>query len=75
MLDEKAILEAEKLSQEEYIKKNSNYLRGTITESLRDPLTGALSPNDVKLIKFHGSYQQQDRDLESERRRHLLHNF
>lgn len=72
MLDEEAILEAEKLSQEEFIKEKSNYLRGTITESLRDPLTGALSPDDVKLIKFHGSYQQQDRDLESERRRQKL---
>jgi sulfite reductase (NADPH) hemoprotein beta-component len=72
MLDEKALMEAEKLSQEEYIKENSNFLRGTITESLRNPLTGALSPDDIKLIKFHGSYQQQDRDLESERRRQKL---
>src|SRR5690606_33168634 len=70
--DKEALLEAEKLSQEEHIKENSNFLRGTITESLRNPLTGALSPDDVKLIKFHGSYQQQDRDLESERRRQKL---
>lgn len=60
------------LSQEESIKENSNFLRGTIKDSLLDPLTGALTPDDVKLIKFHGSYQQHDRDLERERKRQKL---
>lgn len=50
----------------------SNFLRGTIPLSLADPITGALAPDDVKLIKFHGSYQQHDRDLESERKRQRL---
>lgn len=68
---EKALAQ-EQLSQDEHIKENSNYLRGTIQESLQDPLTGALSPEDAKLIKFHGSYQQYDRDLESERKRQKL---
>lgn len=62
----------EKLSKDEHIKENSNYLRGTILDSLQDPLTGALAPDDAKLIKFHGSYQQYDRDLESERKRQKL---
>lgn len=65
-------IELQKLSQEESIKEQSNYLRGTIGESLEDPLTGALRPDDVKLIKFHGSYQQHDRDLERERKRQKL---
>lgn len=60
------------LSAEEGIKENSNFLRGTIQQSLNDPLTGSLQPDDVKLIKFHGSYQQHDRDLESERKRQKL---
>jgi sulfite reductase (NADPH) hemoprotein beta-component len=56
------------VSQEEYIKEESNYLRGTIDEGLQNELTGSMDPDDVKLTKFHGSYQQQDRDLEKERR-------
>ncbi|MDF9796490.1 sulfite reductase (NADPH) hemoprotein beta-component [Catalinimonas alkaloidigena] len=64
--------EQDHLSQEEQIKKNSNYLRGTIQDSLKAPLTGALAPEDIKLIKFHGSYQQHDRDLEHERKKQKL---
>jgi len=64
--------EQENLSQDEHIKNKSDYLRGTIKESLVDPLTGALDPEDVKLIKYHGSYQQYDRDQESERKQKKL---
>ncbi|HEY3390298.1 MAG TPA: assimilatory sulfite reductase (NADPH) hemoprotein subunit [Prolixibacteraceae bacterium] len=56
----------------EIIKGNSNYLRGTITESLNNPLTGALQEQDQVLIKFHGTYQQQDRDLDDERKHQKL---
>jgi sulfite reductase (NADPH) hemoprotein beta-component len=66
------IIQEQKLSEEEYIKEQSDYLRGTIIESLANPLTGALTPNDAKLIKFHGSYQQHDRDLEKERKQQKL---
>ena len=61
-----------KLSANEGIKANSNYLRGTIAEGLADQSTGSLSDDDQQLIKFHGSYQQDDRDLRSERRKHKL---
>lgn len=60
------------LSEVEIIKENSNYLRGTLKESLNDEITGAIAPADTNLIKFHGSYQQFDRDLESERKRQKL---
>jgi len=61
-----------KLSAVEIIKENSNYLRGTIVEGLKDRITGAISDDDTQLIKFHGLYQQQDRDLEKERRNQKL---
>lgn len=51
-----------KLSKNESIKEDSNYLRGTIAESLSDTSTGAISPNDSQLTKFHGTYLQDDRD-------------
>ncbi|MDO1450159.1 assimilatory sulfite reductase (NADPH) hemoprotein subunit [Rhodocytophaga aerolata] len=65
-------LTQQELSADEYIKEKSDFLRGTIQESLSNPLTGALHPDDVKLIKYHGSYQQHDRDLESERKKQKL---
>ncbi len=66
MADEK------KLSEVEDIKAKSNLLRGTLEESLADEITGAIAAHDTQLIKFHGSYQQHYRDLESERKRQKL---
>jgi sulfite reductase (NADPH) hemoprotein beta-component len=60
------------LSHLEQIKVDSRFLRGTIEDGLRDPVTGAISDDDTKLIKFHGSYQQDDRDVRDERRRQKL---
>jgi sulfite reductase (NADPH) hemoprotein beta-component len=65
-------LKNQQLSEDEHIKDKSNFLRGTIQQSLKNPLTGALHPDDVKLIKYHGSYQQYDRDLDSERKKQKL---
>ena len=58
-----------KLSKNEYIKTDSNYLRGTIAEGLADTATGSVSANDEQLLKFHGTYQQDDRDVRIERKR------
>lgn len=60
------------LSDFERIKAASRQLRGSIAEGLRDPVTNAISDDDNKLLKFHGSYQQDDRDLREERRRQKL---
>ena len=51
----------------EHIKAASQYLRGTIAQGLADKTTGALSPSDTQLTKFHGIYQQDDRDIRDER--------
>jgi sulfite reductase (NADPH) hemoprotein beta-component len=51
----------------EHIKAASGYLRGTIAEGLQDTSTGALDPSDTQLTKFHGIYQQDDRDIRDER--------
>lgn len=58
---------AEQLSSTEKIKIASDGLRGTLTESLEDELTGAIREDDQALIKFHGMYQQDDRDRRDER--------
>jgi sulfite reductase (NADPH) hemoprotein beta-component len=56
----------------EKIKIESRLLRGTLVESLEDAHTGAIREPDTQLIKFHGSYQQDDRDIREERRRQKL---
>ncbi|MCW1921853.1 NADPH-dependent assimilatory sulfite reductase hemoprotein subunit [Luteolibacter arcticus] len=61
-----------KLSANEGIKTRSNYLRGTIQEGLADQSTGSMSEDDQQLLKFHGTYQQDDRDLRNDRRKHRL---
>jgi sulfite reductase (NADPH) hemoprotein beta-component len=52
----------------EDIKRGSDGLRGELRASLADPVTGALRESDQVLIKYHGSYQQDDRDVREERR-------
>jgi len=58
---------ARPLSRNEAIKEESRFLRGTLTEGLSRAETGALSEDDTQLTKFHGIYQQDDRDLRAER--------
>jgi sulfite reductase (NADPH) hemoprotein beta-component len=60
---------SEELSRNERIKEASNYLRGTLAEGLRQEITGAITEDDAQLVKFHGMYLQDDRDLRSERTR------
>mgnify|MGYP001379976194 FL=1 len=56
-----------KLSDAERLKKESNYLRGTIVEDLDNGLTGGFTGDNFLLIRFHGMYQQDDRDIRAER--------
>lgn len=62
----------DKLGPDETLKANSDYLRGTIKQSLADEVTAAVAANDGKLMKFFGIYQQDDRDIRDERRRQKL---
>src|SRR4030081_555073 len=59
--------ESRNLSPVEKIKQKSDGLRGTLEESLNPEITGALGEDDQSLIKFHGMYQQDDRDRREER--------
>ena len=61
--------DARKLSKVEAIKAASHSLRGTILEGLADTSTGAIAQDDTQLTKFHGIYQQDDRDLRTQRRK------
>ncbi|MEY8709923.1 sulfite reductase subunit beta [Mangrovibacter phragmitis] len=56
-----------KLADAERLKLDSNFLRGTIAEDLNDGLTGGFNGDNFLLIRFHGMYQQDDRDIRAER--------
>ncbi|HEX2511009.1 MAG TPA: NADPH-dependent assimilatory sulfite reductase hemoprotein subunit [Xanthobacteraceae bacterium] len=58
---------ANDLSRNERIKEASEYLRGTLADGLREEITGAIIEDDAQLVKFHGMYLQDDRDLRPER--------
>ena len=55
-------------SKVEGYKVVSQNLRGTIDETLKDPTADHFQESDLQLLKFHGSYQQDDRDLRKPRR-------
>lgn len=57
---------------DDQMKIDSNYLRGTIAQDLQDESTGAISEINGKLLKFHGSYGQDDRDIREERKKQGL---
>lgn len=59
-------------SEVERIKEESNYLRGTLSESMLEPLSAGINEDDNRLMKFHGSYLQDDRDLRNERQKQKL---
>jgi len=60
------------LARNERIKEASAYLRGTLAEGLQEVVTGAIAEDDQQLVKFHGMYLQDDRDLRPERSRKKL---
>jgi sulfite reductase (NADPH) hemoprotein beta-component len=59
----------DKLARNEYLKDASRYLRGTLNEGLANEITGEISEDDQQLVKFHGMYLQDERDLRAERSR------
>jgi len=59
-------------SDVERIKKESNYLRGTLERTMEYPLSSGIPEDDNRLMKFHGSYLQDDRDVRNERQRQKL---
>ncbi len=59
-------------SKNEELKEKSRYLRGNLAAEFADTSTANISEESAQLLKFHGSYQQDDRDLRNERRRQKL---
>ena len=62
----------DKRSKNEHIKDASRQLRGTIAKGLGDVVTGSIAEDDQQLVKFHGTYLQDDRDVRAERTKKKL---
>lgn len=65
--DPKAKLPNAPLSDNERLKGQSQHLRGSIAADLHDGLTGGFNGDNFQLIRFHGMYEQDDRDIRAER--------
>jgi len=61
-----------KLSANEPLKLNSDYLRGTLAEEIADTSNGSICADSQQLSKFHGMYLQDDRDVRAGRRKKKL---
>ncbi|GLR72496.1 assimilatory sulfite reductase (NADPH) hemoprotein subunit [Agaribacter marinus] len=72
MSDKNTLIVEGKLSDNERLKRESRHLRGTILEDLSDDLTGGFVADNFQLIRFHGMYQQDDRDIRGERAKQKL---
>ena len=59
-------------SKNEHLKIASQGLEGPLTLEIADPQTERLSEDAAQLLKFHGSYQQDDRDQRRERKQQGL---
>lgn len=55
-------VEPPKLSRNEGLKAGSPLLTGTIAQALADTASDHFSEDDYEFLKFHGCYQQDDRD-------------
>lgn len=67
MSDDRAKLPQAPLSDNERLKRQSDYLHGTISDDLQDGLTGGFIGDNFQLIRFHGMYEQDDRDIRASR--------
>jgi sulfite reductase (ferredoxin) len=61
-----------KLSNQEAIKENSQYLYGNILKELQDRGIIEVSDESYELLKFHGTYQGYNRDTATERKKQKL---
>ena len=63
---------ATKVTANELLKENGPTLAGTVASTLADPQANHFSEDDVQLLKFHGVYQQDDRDLRKTGKQYIM---
>src|SRR5688500_2248164 len=61
-----------KVTHNELIKEANPSLAGTIKQTLLDPNVDRFSEDDSQFLKFHGIYQQDDRDLRKTGKKYMF---
>src|SRR5215469_4882751 len=61
-----------KLSRNEGLKGNNPLLAGTIAQTLADQAADHFTEDDYEFLKFHGIYQQDDRDKRKIAKHYML---
>ncbi len=61
-----------KLTKNEGLKEANPLLDGTIPQTLADPSAECFSHDDYEFLKFHGIYQQDDRDSRKEGKHYIM---
>ena len=61
-----------KLTKNEGLKEGDPLLAGTIAQTLADASVDRFSDDDYEFLKFHGIYQQDDRDQRKVARQYIL---
>jgi sulfite reductase (NADPH) hemoprotein beta-component len=64
--------DAPKLTRNEGLKANNTSLAGTIAQTLADANATHFSEDDYEFLKFHGIYQQDDRDKRKVAKHYML---
>jgi sulfite reductase (NADPH) hemoprotein beta-component len=60
------------VTRNEFLKEASPTLAGTIARTLAEPATDHFSEDDGQFLKFHGVYQQDDRDLRKSGKKYIM---
>src|SRR5262245_1279714 len=61
-----------KLTRNEGLKEANPLLAGTIVQTLESSTVESFSHDDYEFLKFHGIYQQDDRDQRKEGKHYML---
>src|SRR5438093_5669502 len=61
----------QKLTRNEALKETNPLLGGTIASTLANPTIDSFTHEDYEFLKFHGIYQQDDRDRRKEGGKHF----
>src|SRR5438034_10340455 len=67
-----AVGESKKLTRNEGLKERSTLLAGTIAQTLAYGATDHFTDDDYEFLKFHGIYQQDDRDQRKIAKHYML---
>ncbi|MBI3877325.1 MAG: sulfite reductase, partial [Verrucomicrobia bacterium] len=72
MIETTPVAPAPKLTHNEIIKDAAPTLAGQIAATLADANTDRFSEDDGQFLKFHGIYQQDDRDLRKTQKKFIM---